>query len=62
MIDQTILQGQMGKDAREQLVAIAIQLDMTEAEVAEWAIKRCGLEVVLPNPSISVASNHPKGG
>lgn len=46
---QTVLQGEMGQDAREQIVAIAVQLEMTEAQAVEWAIMRCGLRISFPN-------------
>lgn len=58
----TILQGSLSDDARERLVSIALQLEMTEAEAAEWALKRCGLEVIFPNPAISGANTSSEGG
>ncbi len=52
-MNQTVLQGEMGREAREQLVAIAVQLEMTEAEAAEWALLRCGLRISFPNTLLS---------
>lgn len=61
MLDQTIIQGEMTPESREQLIAISLQLQMTEAEAVGWALERCGLTISFPSKLFN-PSDSPCGG